>query len=311
MSRFALAGLVVASTVLSTSSVGLAAPKFGPGSLLGLWQSFYGSPVAQQGVNTGFGNSTSGDLQYANGSELDAAFAHTENGFTGLLFTGNLEANFNKIVIFIDDGSGLGQNTISGGADLPGQYNGFTFDAGFNATHYIIANGGGSPYGWYVNAGNLVSGDGGYVGGNDGQSGGVLSGGGYANSLIYSAIDNSNVAGVSGDPSAALVDPLTALSGMEFVIDLSWLNLSGNTFRVTAFINGGGHDYASNQFLGSLPAFSGNLGGDGNGTYTGNLAGINLANIAGDQFFTVTVPAPGVLAMLGVAGLARSRRRSH
>jgi hypothetical protein len=278
--------------------------------LNGAWNPNYGGPLAQQLVNTGFGNATDGNIQFANGSELDAAFSYTAGGFVNMLFTGNLQSNFNKLVIFIDNGSGSGQNTITGGADLPGNYNGFTFDAGFNATHYIIANGGGDPFGWYLNAGNLVANEGGYVGSNDGQSGGILSGGSYGSGMILSAIDNSNIAGVDGNVGDPVVDPLTASTGMEFAIDLSWLGLTGDTFRVTAFINGSGHDYASNQFLGSLPAFTGNLGGDGAGNYTGNLAGINLASIAGDQFFTVTVPAPGVIAVLGLAGLARGRRRS-
>lgn len=298
------------SLQVGVSALAVLAPvALASAQLNGSWNPNYGGPLAQQLVNTGFGNATDGNLQFANGSELDAAFSYTAGGFVNMLLTGNLQSNFNKLVIFIDNGSGSGQNTISGGADLPGNYNGFTFDAGFNATHYIIANGGGDPYGWYVNAGNLVANEGGYVGGNDGQSGGVLSGGGYATNLILSAINNSNTAGVDGNVGDPVVDPLTATTGMEFAIDLSWLGLTGDTFRVTAFINGGGHDYASNQFLGSLPAFTGNLGGDGNGTYTGNLAGINLANFAGDQFFTVTVPAPGVLAVLGLAGLARGRRR--
>jgi len=302
----------------ATSFIGVAASASlasmaGADHLTGLWNPLYGGPLAQQGVNTGFGNSTSGNSQYANGSELDAAFSYTATysgaAFTNLLFTGNLEANFNKLVIFIDNGSGAGQNTISGGAGLPGQYSGFTFDAGFNATHYIIANGGGGPYGYYVDAGNLVTGEGGYAGSNDGQSGGALSGGGYAAGLIWAAINNSNVLGVDGNPGGPVVDPLTATSGMEFSLALSWLNPAGSTIRICAFINGGGHDYASNQFLGSLPAFQGNLGGDGNGNYTGNLAGINLNNFAGDQFFTVTVPAPGAVALLAIAGLARGRRR--
>lgn len=303
-----------ATSIIGAAASASLAPMAGAQALNGAWNASYGSAIAQQGVNTGFGNSTSGNLQYANGSELDAAFSYnaTYSGaaFTNILFTGNLEANFNKLVIFIDNGSGAGQNTISGGAGLPGQYTGFTFDAGFNATHYIIANGGGGPYGYYVDAGDLVAGVGGYAGSNDGQSGGALSGGGYAGGLIWAAINNSNVLGVDGNPGGALVDPLTATTGMEFSLALSWLSPAGSTIRICAFINGGGHDYASNQFLGSLPAFQGNLGGDGTGNYTGNVSGINLNNFAGDQFFTVTVPAPGAVALLAIAGLARGRRRS-
>jgi len=298
-------GLAAASGALVVCSAAVAQPVL-TGALTGP----FGSAIATQGVNTGFGNNTDPSLQFANGSELNAAYAYLDSGFVRLLLTGNLESNFNKLVLFIDNGSGAGQNTITGGADLPGNYNGMTFDAGFNATHYIIANGGdvgGGTFGWFVNAGNLLAGEGGFVGGNDGQSGGALSGGGYATSLIRSAIDNSNLVGVDGNPGGALVDPLTATTGMEFAIDLSWLGVTG-PFRVTAFVNGGGHDFASNQFLGALPAFTGNLGGDGTGGFTGNLAGIDLNNFAGQQFFTV-IPAPGAVALLALAGLAARRRR--
>lgn len=300
LSRIALAfvpGLAVASVAQAQS---------------GAWNPSYGAPVAIQTVNTSFGNASGGNAQTANGSELDAAYSYLSGNTLNLLITGNLESNFNKLVLFIDNGSGSGQNVISGGADLPSQYNGFTFDTGFAATHYMITNGGGATFGYYVNAGNLVLGQGGYVGSNTGQ--GALSGGAYASGLIQAAINNSNGAGVSGDVSGSLADPLTAQFGMEFAIDLSWLNLAAGTtsIRITAFINGGGHDYASNQFLGGLPAFTGSLGGDGAGGYTGNLSGINLNNFAGNQFFTVSVPAPGAIALLAVAGLTGiSRRRRH
>ena len=275
----------------------------------GAWNASYGAPIAIQTVNTGFGNATDGNPQSANGSELDAAYSYLSGNTLNLLITGNLQSNFNKLVLFIDNGSGSGQNVISGGAGLPTQYTGFTFDTGFAATHYMIANGGGDPFGYYLDAGSLVLGQGGYVGSNNGQ--GALSGGGYASGLIQAAINNSNVAGVNGDVNGALADPLTAQFGMEFAIDLSWLNLAAgtNSIRITAFINGGGHDYASNQFLGGLPAFTGNLGGDGAGGYTGTLSGINLNNFAGNQFFTVAVPAPGAIALLAVAGLTGSSRR--
>ena len=275
----------------------------------GAWNPSYGAPVSIQSVNTGFGNSTSGSATAANGSELDAAYSYLSGNTLNLLLTGNLES-FNKLVLFIDNGSGSGQNVITGGAGLPGQYSGFTFDSGFGATHYIISNGGGSPFAYYVDAGNLVAGQGGYVGSNGGQ--GALGGGSYASGLIQAAINNSNVAGVDGNPSGPLVDPLTAQFGMEFAIDLSWLNLAAGatSIRITAFINGSAHDYASNQFLGGLPAGTGNLGGNGSGTYTGNLSGINLNNFAGNQFFTVAVPAPGAVGLLAFAGiLAGGRRR--
>src|SRR5258706_16176729 len=93
-----------------------------------------------------------------------------------------------------------GQHTITDAAGLPGNYNGMTFDAGFSATHWFVLNGGGGPFGWYVDGG-LMSGAGGYIGGNNGQNGGALSGGsGQFGTLC--AINNSNVLGVTGASAA-------------------------------------------------------------------------------------------------------------
>ena len=55
-------------------------------------------------------------------------------------------------------------------------------------------------------------------------------------------------------------------------------------------INGQGHDYLSNQFLGAMPEWTGNLGTDGLGGYVDNssLRNIDLNDFEGDQFFVIT-----------------------
>ena len=53
----------------------------------------YGVAKAVQTVQTGFGD---------NDNELDAAYASCTAGRLYLMVTGNLEANFNKLEIFID-----------------------------------------------------------------------------------------------------------------------------------------------------------------------------------------------------------------
>src|SRR5208282_6743267 len=50
----------------------------------------YGSPLAVQTINTGFGDSTVGDGTSSGGSELDAAYANVSNGTLYLFFAGNL-----------------------------------------------------------------------------------------------------------------------------------------------------------------------------------------------------------------------------
>ena len=102
---------------------------------------------------------------------------------------------------------------------------------------------------------------------------------------LMMAIDNSNNAGVVGGTGMTTGDPENVTTGIEFSIPISELGISGN-FKITAFVNGGGHDYASNQF-GGVGILSGNLGSDGMGAANGNLAGVDLSMIAGDQFVSV------------------------
>jgi hypothetical protein len=121
------------------------------------------------------------------------------------------------------------------------------------------------------------------------------------------AFDNSNTAGVSGaapyiDPTTE--DPTVVMTGLEFSIPLSQIGNPTGPIKLFTFINGTAHDYASNQFSGT-GILDANLGGDGFGNFTGDLAGVNMNDYAGDQF--VTVPNPIVAAMGAVpepAGLA-------
>lgn len=273
----------------------------------GSYKPSYGSPVSVQQNATGFGDSNVGQQFAANGSELNAAYWYTSGGNLNLLFTGNLQDNNNKFVIFFDNGDAGGQNVVTGGANLPGNYTGMTFDTGFRATHYISLGMNNSPS-FYVDAGNLLTNSGGYEGGNgNAQNGGALTGG--SNALgILAAVDNSNVFGVTASGPQG-TNALTALTGIEIQIPWSSLGLTPNsTLRIAAMINGQGHDYLSNQVLGSLPAGTGNLGNDGNGNFiNGNLNLINFNNFAGNQF--ITIPAPGSVALIGLAGLAAARRR--
>jgi hypothetical protein len=261
--------------------------------------------VSTQQNATGFGDSNLGQINFANGSELDAAHFYVSGGDINFLLAGNLESNFNKLVVFIDNGSGLGQNQISGGMGLPNQYTGMRFDNGFNATHWLSFTGGdvgGGVYGFFVDGADLLSNAGGYIGGNDGQNGGTLTGGSYAFPLL-AAINNSNTGGVTGASGAGGASVTT---GLEFQFPMAAIGAAG-AFRVCAFINGSNHDYASNQFLAPLASGTGNLGGDGMGTFTGSLSGIDLNSFAGNQYFTV--PAPASLALMGLAGMVVGRRR--
>jgi hypothetical protein len=253
----------------------------------GVKDAAYGTTaLAVQTVDTQFGD---------NFSELNAAWCYSDGTNLNLLVTGNLEGNFNKLHILLDYTSG-GVNTF-GGVPYAGGMNGMTFDAGFNADLDIQINGDGST--WFVNAwdfNTVQAGD--YLGSNNG-SGAALSGGGNWLGLGL-GLNNSNTAGVGGGTGAAnTAAALAVTTGIEISIPLSFFggSLPAGT-RGMAFVNGGGNDFLSNQFLGGLAAGTANLGGPGS---------VNLANQAGDQFFVI--PTPGAAALLGLGGLVAARRR--
>jgi len=266
-----------------------------------------------------------GDANPNSGSELDAAWAQFDGGVLYLMLTGNLENNFNKLNVFIDSVPG-GQNQLQADANSGGnnpendgwanKHAGFMFDAGFEADYLVILRNGnfggdrfdidyaviGGGLGAFQNAS--------FVFGSSltGSNAAALPNG------IGVAHDRSNTAGVVGGTGAANQAAAAAVTtGIELAIPLSAIgNPNLLDIKVSAMINGSNHDYLSNQFLGGLPTGlgnapdcggglgTGNLGGDGACHFTGNVAGINLKNFAGDQFFTV-VPEPSTWVLFGLA----------
>ncbi len=270
----------------------------------------YGSALSVQQNATGFGDSNSGAIGTANGSELDAAYGKILGSTLYVFLSGNLESNFNKLDVFISTG-GAGQNQLLG---MPTDANqnkmdGLTFDTGFNAGYAFVLNGDGTTF--FVN--NSVFTGTAWSGGFSGSNGygatglGALSGG--TSNGVQAAINNSNTAGVTGTTATGQTAVTT---GIELAIPLAALGNPTGAIKISAFINGGGNDYASNQWLGSLPAGTGNLGGDGAGNFTGTLSGVNLNNFAGNQYFTVApVPEPTTMTALALGALALIRRRRN
>ena len=286
----------------------------------------YGPAIAVQTVQTQFGDANPpGSL---GGSELDAAYARVSNGRLYLMFTGNHEPNFNKFEIFIDSKPG-GENTLSGtpqydffnGSTWVSQnLVGLTFDAGFNADYHLFSRWGGGNTPYSADFINRQGGGSAMVTGSAGStpsaigliaSGSILagslgpnaSGSALSQNLVFAINDNNN-AGVTGGTAAAnMAAALAVMTGMEFSISLADLGnpTPGSTILIAAMINNGDHNYLSNQILGGLPAPQGNLGGDGSGGFTGNLAGVNFNQFLGPQYFSVVVPEPSSLALVGLA----------
>lgn len=288
----------------------------------------YGAPLSVQTVQTQFG-----DANPNNGSELNAAYARISGGRLYLMFTGNHEANFNKLNVFIDSRAG-GENVLTnvpqydGGGWISQNLGGMTFDTGFSPDFHLFSRWGGGPGPYEVDFIDRAGGGSAMVPGARGVSGppagltaagqinaGALgpnaSGSSLTQDLLF-AINNNNTLGVTGGTAAAdQIAAAAVMTGMEFSISLADLGspIDGTEIRISAMIGNGDHNYLSNQVLGGLPAPQGNLGGDGAGGFTGTLSGVNFNNFGGNQYFSIIVPAPSAAAVLGLGGLLLARRR--
>ena len=247
----------------------------------------YGEALSVQQVQTGFGDP---------GSELDAAYSVLLDDKLYLMITGNLEPNFNKLEIFIDSESG-GQNKIISNLNPNNdnwaeKFDGFTFDLGFSADYLLIVRHGFGSTQLDLDFTELgVGGSGGMVGRFDPINSGNNGPYEASNGLVI-GFNNTNSAGV-GSNQGQLANQEQAMlvrTGTELAIPLELIGSPKNEIRICVMINGQGHDYLSNQFLGAMPEWTGNLGTDGLGGYVDNssLRNIDLNDFEGDQFFVIT-----------------------
>ncbi|MBL9147768.1 MAG: dockerin type I repeat-containing protein [Phycisphaerae bacterium] len=299
MTRFVIVSALAALNVAAASFAGIIVVN-------GVAERDYGKPIAVQNTQTQFGDSNIGQVGFANGSELDGLFAANPGAEGGapasFVLAGNLESNFNKLEIFIDYKPG-GQNKLRG--DNPdvdfnglnrmgdnGGGNGLRFDADFAADLYITVTGGNTGNNQYSSFANLaeIRTDGGGFGtfvGGGGEGANAISNPGLGLTI---AVNNSNVRGVTGGDGVAKGTGVN--TGIEFSIDVAALQNSiadiaewGNhPVRIVAFVNGGGHDFASNQFLAGI----------GGGSNLGEPRNIDLGLIDGNQFVTVFEPASSI-----------------
>jgi hypothetical protein len=291
-------------------------------ALIGLSGSAMGQVIDGQITEAGYQLIWSHDLGTGfgdNRSEIDGVWAYCDATTLYLGVTGNLQ-DFNKLDLFFDSAAAAGQNQLRGdNADVDfNQLNtnlgGLTFDAGFEADYFLTYTINGDRNEHFTSAAQLNTlggGPGGFQGGGAraGEGAQIIAGG--ANGFGYTvASDQTNAVGVAGFNNPPVSDPAQVRTGHEIAIPLSEIGYTGGLLRLAGFINGGAHDFLSNQVIGGLPAGTGNLGGDGFGNFTaGSVAGINFNNFAGDQFVTLKVPAPASAALLALGGLAVARRR--
>lgn len=281
-------------TRITVALVGLAAAAAN-GQVVdgGSFDAEHGAPLWVQTIGTQFGNNDDPSVDFANGSELDAAYASISGGTLFVGAAGNLETNFNKLNVVLDFQAG-GLNTINGLPNL-GNLDGLTLDAGFEADVVLSYTAGNNPLETFVD-GALADGTGGFLGGGNQTTGTNVTLDGAAISFFG---DNSNVGGVNslGNPNDS--DPASVTTGIEMSIDLASLGWDGVTpIKIAAWVNGSGNDFLANQVFGGLPDGTGNLGAP---------SGVNFANIDGDQFVTIPAPATGLLALGGLAALRRRR----
>jgi hypothetical protein len=312
--------LAVVIAGLMAASASAAAPVVD-----GTLDASYGPAIAVQAAPTGFGDANPpGSL---GGSELDAAYATVSGGRLYFMLTGNHEPNFNKLDVFIDSTAG-GENTLTsnpqydffnGTSWISQNMGGLTFDSTFSADYHLFSRWGSGTGPYEVDFVNRSGGGSAMVPGSTGASpnavglvatgtipagqvGTNASGTALTQNLNF-AINDNNAAGVTGSTATAAA-ALAVTTGMEFSVALADIGnpAVGSTIKIAAMINNGDHNYLSNQILGPLPSGQGNLGGDGGGNFTGNLAGVNFNQFAGSQYFEVRVtPEPSSIVLAGIA----------
>jgi hypothetical protein len=290
---------VIAASVLLARSAGAI-------TVNGTLDPAFGSPLAVQTINTGFGNSSGGDS--IGGSELDAAYGVIQGGDLYLFLAGNIQNNGNHLNVFVSGGA-AGQSTLNApSTGVLATMNGSQFSPGFQATYaYDMNDYSGTLYNeeyTYGGAGLLT---GGYVGSvaetSTGIGAGIPVGGGYpAYAMI--GLNNTHVSTMGAAGAAADQAQAAAVNtGFEMSIPLSLIGYTGGSIQVLADINGTSpaNNYLSDQFLPGLPVGTGDLG-----TPTFNFSS------SPDYAFTVELvpePATWSLVLLGAGAFRFWRRR--
>ncbi|MGC6425601.1 MAG: hypothetical protein ACON5H_01235 [Akkermansiaceae bacterium] len=288
-------------------------PNAGIIFLDGTLEDAYGEADVIQTIETGFGD---------NLSEWNAGYSAVREESLRLFLAGNVEANFNKLEVFIDSTEAVTTTTFtSAGNDGAGNMDGMIFDDEFSPDYHIIIRRGMSDgerkvdidfadlaTQEYVFFEDVFDGD------LEGAADLDLERVGANTFVVFPggmgvAYDDSNVAGIGGFAGAA-ADQAAALAvktGVELFLPAAVLGNPNRALKVMVLQNNGDHNYLSNQTLGGLPEGTGNLGGG---------AGIDFSAIDGEQFFILqatvfpseisieTIEVDGERVTLNLAGLS-------
>ncbi|MFN0135761.1 MAG: hypothetical protein ACKVS9_06540, partial [Phycisphaerae bacterium] len=231
----------------------------------------YGVPLAIQGVETAYGDSGSGNVLSASGSELSAGYATIRNNTLYVMLAGNLSSNSSRLNVLLDVRTG-GQNPLRGdnpitemdalnrlGSDAINPGMSFFEDIAPDFWVGITTDDSSARVEFVELSGDLTSGAYYDLGFSPNGGNGVLSPG----LLPYDfrcVINNSNTAGVAGGTGCA-VGGQTALAGVELAIPLAVFNLLAidvTSINVIAFVGGAANETVSNQ---CLPTFDCPAGG--------------------------------------------------
>jgi len=221
---------------------------------------FAGHLTATQDNFTWFGDAG----HPSGGSEMDQLFVNNDASSLQIGITGNLENNRNSWLVFLQTAP-EGTSTLTATAGPPsgivGSMRGTMMDDGFAPDWLLMMNADGTKL--YVDLVDLVNNTTRYLGSVTINSGNGILSGGINPSGAQVAFDNTNIAGVTSDPSRSAsqnqADAATATTGAEIVLPFSDIQLAAGKVRVFAMIVGSGA-YISNQ---ALPGFGGrfyNLG---------------------------------------------------
>ena len=245
--------------------------------------------LSTQTTQTSALDDSQGLVDFGSGSELDAAYGAVDNGVLYLFFAGNLKdtvcggqacTDADILEVFIDSQAG-GQNTLLS-SSFPASLAGLTFDSGFTPDYWLDFYAAGAldnKFSRWADYAQLPTGGGGagYLLGTGSNAGapGTLSGGTNPYGIL-ATIDNRNTAGVTAGCGPATGAGVT--TGVELAIPLAAIGSPTGCLEVSAFVWQADVPAVSNQALGPLPVGSCSLGAP---------SGVNFANLAGDQFFTV------------------------